>query len=677
VKGIKIILFILVFSGRLLSQSDSVLLKDATGKTLKRLGRSALKQNNPSSAILFLESYVKTVRHDAEGKFLLGTAYMQIRDYDRAQRMFLNAYKTNKDKAPEALYYHAQMQKSNGLYDSARISFQQFKKEYKGPGKQLKRQASREIAYCDSIKNLLTVSEEIVITHLDTSVNKVNAEGAPVILDDTTMLFTSLRTEKTEYITEEDTSPVIKKKLYLARKRDNVWRFGGAYDALNEESFNNGNACFSADRKRLYFTRCKLNIKQEMICAIYVSERKGEGWTEPVKLPAPINQSKYTSTMPALATDPAKGGDVLYYVSNNKNGKGGLDIWYAVFDKKANQFKVPKNAGNKVNTASDEITPYFDNETRTLYFSSDGLPGLGGFDVFKTRGDGKRWTGAENIGRPVNSGADEIYYYIAPGREHGFFVSNRKGSNSLKNSTCCDDIYAYRQTRFIRIELAGTIADATDDSRISTAQVDIYLVDPKTKEKLFIKTVQSDSTGNFITSLEPEQEYVVVARNSDFLASNQQVSTMGINDSKTLELNLKVLKKPKEPVIIQNLNYDFDRAELTPENQALLDTTLLRLLQDNPEIVVEVNSHTDSKGNDQYNERLSQRRAANIVKYLISKGVEPERIQGTGHGEKMPIAPNTNPDGSDDPEGRHRNRRTDFRIIGTLDTELINKQSIE
>jgi len=677
VKDIRLFIILFLFTLNLPGQSDSLLLKDATGKTLKRIGNSALKQNDPSGAIPFLEKYVTTVKADAEGKFLLGTAYMQIRDYERAQRMFYNAYKTNRKEAPEALYYHAQMQKSNGQYDSARISFQQFKKEYKGTDKLLKKQASREITYCDSVKDLLKAPDNLTIVHLDTTINKVNAEGSPVMLDDSTIIYTSLRTDKIEYVTDEDTTPAIAKKLYLARKRENGWKFAGAYDPLNDASFNNGNACFSADRNRVYFSRCKVNVKAEMICAIYVSERKDGNWTEPVKLPKEINNPRFTSTMPAVAVDPVKGGDVLYFVSNNSKGKGGLDIWYTVYDKKSNQFKIPKNAGNKINTQRDEITPFFDNETRRLYFSSNGHPGLGGFDVFRTRGDGKRWTGAENIGSAVNSGADEIYYYISPARRNGFFVSNRKGSNSIKNRTCCDDIYYYIQTKFIQIDLSGTITEMADESPIPLAQIDIYLVDEKTSEKLLIRTVVSDSTGTFLTSLEPSQQYLVVARNPDFLAASENVSTMDITDSKRIEVNLKAIRKPKEPVIIQGLNYDFDRADLSPGNKILLDTTLLKLLKDNPEIIVEVNSHTDSKGNDQYNERLSDRRAGNIVKYLVEKGIEPARILGKGYGEKKPIAPNDKPDGSDDPEGRARNRRTDFRIIGTLDTELINKQGME
>ncbi|KAK6021043.1 tetratricopeptide repeat protein, partial [Ostertagia ostertagi] len=199
------------------SQTDSTSLKTASGKSLKRLGKSALKQNDPSSAIIFLEAYVTKNKKDAEAQALLGKAYMEIRDYDRAQHMFLQAYNTDKLKAPEALYYHALMMKSNAQYDSARMNFQRFKKEYKGDNKKLKKFATREIAFCDSVVRIIGSEFKIIIQHLDTSINKVNTEGAPINFDDDKLVFTSLRTEKEEYITDDDTAAAIKRKLYFAK----------------------------------------------------------------------------------------------------------------------------------------------------------------------------------------------------------------------------------------------------------------------------------------------------------------------------------------------------------------------------------------------------------------------------------------------------------------------------
>ncbi len=678
-RDIKYIVIFLLFAFVAKSQSDSSLVSRSSLKTLKRLGKSAMAQNDPTSAITFYEAALKKNSRDAKVMDNLAQAYLQIRDYDRAQRMFLNAYEQDVEKAPTSLYYHAQMQKSNGLYDSAKINFQKFKKEYKGDEKGLKKQATKEIVFCDSVQKIVNTEKKVVITHLDSTINKVNTEGAPVNIDDNTLVFTSLRTDKKEFIIEDDTSKTIKRKLYVARRENNEWKFGGEYGSnLNDVDFNNGNACFSPDRKRLYFTRCKLNFKEEMICAIYMSEKNGDDWSEPVKLPKNVNNPKFTSTMPAVTTDPAKGNDVIYFVSNNKEGRGGLDIWYTVYDAKNKIYKTPKNAGNKINTAQNEITPFFDNETRTLYYSSDGMGGLGGYDVFKAIGDGKKWMSTENIGQPVNTGADDIFYTISTNREEGFFVSNRKGGNSLKNSTCCDDIYTYKHTEYIKINLLGNVSEMIDPNlAISQATVEIYLVDKKTKEKFLVKIVQSDKEGNFKTTVEANQDYAIIVKKNDFLGTNADITTKGITTSQDIAKNVLLAKKPKEPIRIPNIQYEFDKSNILEGSKIAIDTTVLGLMEANPEVIVEIQSHTDSKGSDKYNEKLSQQRAESVVNYLISKGISAERLKAKGYGESKPIAPNENSDGSDNPEGRAQNRRTDFKIIGVLDVEVINAGEVD
>lgn len=673
-KDIKLICVLLLLSAAVWSQPDSSIIKKASGKTLKRLGKNALKQNDPTSAIGFLEAYLKTNRNDAEAMDLLARSFMQIRDYDRAQHMFLNAYTTNKEKAPEALYYHAQMQKSNGRYDSAKINFQRFRKEYKGDDKLIKKQASREIIFCDSVQQLVKVEKKIVIQHLDTTINKVNAEGAPFNLDDNTLIFSSYRTEQQEYIIEDDTARQRHKKLYKATRKANVWHFAGEYGTtLNDEDFNTGNACFSPDRSRIYFTRCKENFTEKMVCAIYVSEKSGDGWTDPVKLPKEINHPKYTSTMPAVTNDPVKGNDVIYYVSDNPDGKGGLDIWYTVYDKKKQIYKAPRNAGSKINTTQDEMSPFFDNETRALYFSSNGLGGFGGYDIYKATGDGKKWTAVENIGQPFNTGADDIYYVISTNREEGFFVSNRKGGNALKNSTCCDDIYYYKLSEYIKLQLAGSVSELLDPNvKIAGADIEIYIVDKKTGDKFLVKTITSDKDGNYRTQVEPNQDYFLVVKKKDFLGGSDDVSTKGLTVSGDVDKDLTMIRKPKESIHIPNIQYEFDKYDLMIVSLPAIDTTVLKLMQNNPELMVEIESHTDSKGSEQFNLKLSQKRAESVVKYLVDKGIDAKRLKAKGYGESRPVAPNENADGTDNPAGRAKNRRTDFRIIGVIDAEIIN-----
>jgi OmpA-OmpF porin, OOP family len=654
--------------------SDSLIVRGISGKTLRRLGKNALIQNDPASAIVYFEAYLKNNKKDAVVKYLLGQAFLKVRDYERAQRLFLDAYKTNKEKVPEALYFHAQMQKVNGFYDSAKVNFEKFKKEYKGDEKILKKNAIREIVLCDSVQKLVANENKIIIRHLDTTINKLNTEGAPITYDDSTLIFTSLRTDKKLYVTDEDTGRSVYRKLYVAKREKNQWQFKGEYSSvLNDANSNTGNASFSPDRKRIYFTRCKPNLTEAMTCAIYVSEKNGDEWSEPVKLPKTINNPKYTSTMPAVTNDPAKGNDIIYYVSDKKNGKGGLDIWYTSYDKKNKVYKNPKNAGAKINSPGDEMSPYFDGETRTLYFSSDGVGGLGGFDVFKATGDGKKWLSVENVGQPINTGADDIFYSISSNREEGFFVSNRKSGDVSKKNTCCDDIYFYKRSEFVKINLSGTISEFPDSNVfVPNAFVDVYLKDKKTKEKILVKTVRTDSLGRYTTGIEPDKDYFLIVRSDDFLNSSADVDTRGITQSQLVSKNVLAVKKPKGPIRIPNIQYAFGKSDIVESSKNAIDSTVLKLMLANPEIIIEIQSHTDGKGTEIYNEKLSQKRAEGLVKYLLSKGLAPIRLKAKGYGESKPIAPNENADGSDNPEGRAKNRRTDFKIIGTIDDELIN-----
>jgi outer membrane protein OmpA-like peptidoglycan-associated protein len=659
------------------AQVDSMLVKKSSTKQLKKLGKNAMKQNDLGSAVVFFEAYLKRNSQDADVMYLLAKSYYEIGDYEYAQMYFDKAYVTDKEKSREALYYQAQMLKSMAKFDSAKIVFTKFKKEYKGDDKTLKRQATKEIAFCDSIQKIASVEKKIVITHLDSTINKINTEGSPVNVDENTMVFTSLRTNKVEYIKEDDTASPVIRKLYMAKRENNEWKYVGEYgDNLNISNFNTSNACFSADRKRIYFTRCRKNPKDEMICAIYMSEKNGDTWTEPVKLPKTVNNPKFTSTMPAVTTDPAKGNDIIYFVSNNKEGRGGMDLWYTVYDKKNKVYKAPKNLGNKVNTSQDEISPYFDQETRTLYFSSDGLGGLGGFDIYKAIGDGKKWSSTENIGQPINSGADEVYYSISPNREEGFFVSNRKGGSALKGKACCDDIYNYKYSEYIRITLAGTVSEQENPTvAIPGATVEVWIKDKKTGDRFMVKSFIADEAGKYKTTVEAGREYSVIFKKTDYLGTSGEVSTIGINTSTDLIKDGLLAKRPKDPIRIPNIQYEFDKANILEISKIAIDTTVLKLMEANPEVIIEIQSHTDSKGSDQYNEKLSQKRAESVVSYLVSKGIQPIRLKAKGFGESKPIAANDNADGSDNPEGRALNRRTDFKIIGVLDVEIINAGS--
>jgi outer membrane protein OmpA-like peptidoglycan-associated protein len=184
--------------------------------------------------------------------------------------------------------------------------------------------------------------------------------------------------------------------------------------------------------------------------------------------------------------------------------------------------------------------------------------------------------------------------------------------------------------------------------------------------------VKTDSLGKYSTSVEADKDYLLMVRREDLLNSSIDVDTRGITQSQLVSKNVIVVKKPKGPIRIPNIQYAFGKSDIVESSKLAIDSTVLKLMLANPEIIIEIQSHTDGKGTEIYNEKLSQKRAEGLVKYLLGKGIAPIRLRAKGYGESKPIAPNEDADGSDNPEGRAKNRRTDFKIVGTIDDELIN-----
>jgi hypothetical protein len=216
-----LICVLLCMTGR--SQGDSTALKNAPPRTLKKMGRNAIKQQDPFTAAWLLEQYVKKRPRDGTGYYYLGLAYMSQRDYERAQREFQRAFEAPSKPVTEGLYYAAQMQKCNGRYDSAKVSFMKFRKAYKGSDKVMKKQASREIAFCDSVMNAQVPGKKMLIVRLDNDVNKVNTEAAPLLVKPDVLVYSSLRTDHKEYVTEDDSTGGAKRKIYHARREGDAW----------------------------------------------------------------------------------------------------------------------------------------------------------------------------------------------------------------------------------------------------------------------------------------------------------------------------------------------------------------------------------------------------------------------------------------------------------------------
>lgn len=666
---------------------------------LKALAKNSLKQGDVYSAIDYLEEYCKK-KESVDQIYLLATCYQRARNYTKAIEFYAKTIQLAPNKYPLAIFYYGQMLKTNQQYTDASKLFNTFKKNASANtnGIDYKRLVSNQIIACDTAPIILKNPSNHKIYHLSKKINKASIEFSPQYINDTTLLFASLRSDTAVYqITTGEMDTIPSRKFYTATFNKNKWRYSEEWKegkALNEVNTQVGNGVFSADKKRFYFTRCTQNYKLEMQCKICVSKKLGNYWSSPTELPAIINEETSSNTQPAIGINPKTQEEVLYFSSNRYGTKGGFDIWYSTFNSKKNEWKEPKNCGTKINTPGDEISPFFDVKTKNLYFSSNGLPGLGEFDIFKATGELAKWLEVQNIGSPINTPYDDLYFIIHPLSNEGFFTSNRPGSVTLTHPTCCDDIYYFQVVNKINLAVTGKVyqivntkiqnilndktEDATHEKELAKkAEVSLYTYNPQTKEKILIAKDSTNEKGKYQFELEQNKNYELVFESDKKPNPRVAFNTKNRTKSDTIVVNdVEIESMPMQPIVIKNIYYDFDKSKLRSESEYTIDTTLLKILREFPEIIIEVSSHTDSKGDDEYNLVLSQKRAESVVKYLIKNGIPKERLVAKGYGETKPIAPNENNDGTDNPEGRQKNRRTEFKIIGTLDiySEIIYEE---
>jgi peptidoglycan-associated lipoprotein len=579
---------------------------------------------------------------------------------------------------PEARFQYAYALKTAGKYEEASNEFAAFSKAPNSP-KNLQERALREIEILKITDRLRTTKMDVQLKEIP--LNTANAEFSPAILGNE-LVFSSSRKD---VVYKNNGQPML--GLYKVAISQDAGNTQGNPVLFSSEIFapdaNEGSPAFSPDGKTLVFARGNTGKKKGTADVdLYMSRNVNGQWTAPAILP--INDSLAWDGSPAFSRD----GKTLYFASNRAGGVGGIDIYRTNMDA-SGRFSRPVNMGKEINTAGDDMFPYVA-EGGKLYFASDGHPGLGKLDLFSaTRTQGV--ITIENMGLPFNSPQDDFGLVFYKDLNKGFFSSNREGGKGD------DDIYYFYgpeeedtttivkkldpndplnpqnpnyidgKKKVVRYFLAGNVTENNPEVSIPLDSALVHIL-PDTSD-IQISEFTSGKDGYFgKQTVEEGKSYVLfitrkgyISKREPFTMDGKSIPPIFLNKvltDTTYQVNIKLDKlELNKTFVLENIYYDLNKYNIRPDAAVELDK-LVQILKDNPTVTIELSSHTDARATDAYNMTLSQNRAESAVEYLVSKGIDPDRLTARGYGERELIVPNAKTE-----EEHQRNRRTEFTIL--------------
>ena len=606
-----------------------------------------------------IEWYNEVYREDRQNKYLdrLAELYFTVRDYKRAERWLGRLIERDKsNEFPQARLRYAKALKMNGKYDQSAIQLQEIiNGDFPTSDKSRAQLELKGITLAES----LVRPDNIAVVNVGTRVNTRNSEASPVPVSGGDLYFISFGENKVIMPSDEEINA--QAKIFVAKMNENgeFTRRATALDEISPgQNGHIGNVFVAPDGRSMYFTYFLLDGSKLDQSEIYYASSSGRGWSSPRKVEGlpELGIVKNPSTGTLL------GQKVLFFAYDG-TGAGGFDIFYAPLESDTQVGDVVP-VGGGINTAGDEVSPIF--SSNTLYFSTNGHPSIGGFDIYSALWTGDSWTRIENMGKGINSTLDETYYFPSGDQINGFLVSNREGTRSVLSSTCCDDIFQLEDKTII-IRLLATVLEG--EEALNGASIAVF---PVEQNEWGSPDIQYNEDGNeFTFSIDADKAYQVVVSREGFTSDTVAFNTVGVTESKDFRGTFRLQRIPEEeevetialnePIRLNNIYYDFDDDQIKIEAEEDLDY-LYDLLSEYPNMVIELSSHTDSRGSDSYNLDLSQRRANSAKAYLVDRGINEDRIVAVGYGETRILNHCTNGVNCSDEE-HQLNRRTEFTII--------------
>lgn len=549
----------------------------------------------------------------AELVFKIGLCYRALHESKEAELWFKKAIKV-KYPDPLAVLYFADALKMNGSFEEAAIEYQNYGKLVPGD-----KRAELGVKSCQLAARWKNKPTRYAVENM-AFFNSKDQDFSPVFAkkDYKVLYFTSNRAGSSGDKIHARTGAGFFDLWETSVDRKGKWSEPKPVEGAINTPDDEGASSLNLKGNTLYFTRCRVDRKLIIGCKIFMSERKGVNWDVAQEIIIKGAADSTSIGHPSISDDETK----LYFSANLPGGYGGRDIWMIKRDKKSAPWSPePINMGPEINTPGNEVFPYIRNNGK-LYFSSDYLVGMGGFDIFEATADPK--TGkykVVNMKYPINSNADDFGIIFEGEAERGFFSSNRKGGKGG------DDIYMFYLPP-LQFTLKGFVKDCKSDEPIPGAKIVLKGSDGTTIDGL------SEADGSYKFNLNANTDYQLVASKERFLNGNAGESTRGLEENKEFNVDI-CLESVRDPIELPNIEYDLGKWDLRPESMVSLDK-LVETLNNNLNIVIELGSHTDFRADDKFNLDLSQKRAQSVVNYLIEKGIEPERLIAKGYGETKP-----------------------------------------
>ncbi|MCE3278764.1 MAG: hypothetical protein K0S44_955 [Bacteroidetes bacterium] len=608
---------------------------------------------------IYLELY-RSDTNNANINFLVGQSYLKARGGKARAIPYLE--KASKSVSPE---YHegyseerrapiltykllADAQHQHSEFDKAILTYGLYKDAMKANRKKDKenlKDADRKIVMCQTANVLKATPVKIKIENMGKALNSPYGDYSPVLsADQTTMIFTSRRKESTGGETYDGGR--FFEDIYISNYKSGEWSVAENIGKPINTNENEASVGVSPDGQQILVYKDDNGDGN-----IYSTTLDGDVWSEPVKLNSNINSSHWEPSA-FISAD----GFTLYFSSNRPGGFGGRDLYISEKTDKGEWGKAV-NMGAVINSPYDEDAPFIHPDGITLFYSSNGHTTMGGFDIFySSLSDEGKWLAPVNVGFPVNSPEDDIFYVVSPDKTKAYYSSFKEGGLGEKDNYV---ITFLDQKQAPLTMLKGVVNDS--DGKVPKG-IEITVTNNETGKIVGVYKPNS-KTGQYLFILTPGKNYNI-SYDADgylFYSENRQIpkKTNYYEVNKTIQLPPIVVGAK---MVLNNIFFDFDKATLRQTSNVELNN-IMRFMNKYPKVVVEISGYTDSKGAADYNLKLSKERAAAVINYLIAKGIAKERMTAMGYGESSPDAPNMTSEGDDNPEGRQLNRRVELKII--------------